>query len=79
MRGRNAYQLSVEKPERKTLGRSRRRRGVEEANLRTDLKKIECEGIDWINLALVRVQYRAVMDTVINLQVSLKARDFLTW
>jgi hypothetical protein len=35
-----------------------------------DLKEIECEVVDWINLAQDRDKLQAVMNTVMNLRVS---------
>jgi hypothetical protein len=42
------------------------------------LRKIGWEGVDWIFLAHDRDQWRAAMNTVMNLRVSQKARNFLT-
>jgi hypothetical protein len=46
--------------------RSRRRR---EDNIRMDLMEIGWEGVDWIHLAQDRDQWRAVVNTVMNLRV----------
>jgi hypothetical protein len=64
---RNAYKVSVGKLERKgPLERPRRRW---EDNIRMYLKEIGWEGVDWIQLAQNRVQWRAFVNTVKNLRV----------
>jgi hypothetical protein len=40
-----------------------------EDNIRTDLKEIGCNGMDWILLAQDRGQWRALVNTVMNLLV----------
>jgi hypothetical protein len=35
-----------------------------------DLRKIGCDGMDWIKLAQDRDQWRALVNTVMNLRVS---------
>jgi hypothetical protein len=40
-----------------------------EGNVRTDLKEIEWGRVDWIDLAHDRDQWRAVVNTVLNLEV----------
>jgi hypothetical protein len=40
-----------------------------EYNLITDHKEIGCKGVDWINLAQDRVQWHALVSTVMNLRV----------
>jgi hypothetical protein len=55
------------KPEGKSpLGRSRRR-WVD--NIKMDLREIKWDGIDWIDLAQDRDQWRALLNTVINIRV----------
>jgi hypothetical protein len=57
----------VGKPERKRpLERPRRRW---DDNVRMDLRKIGWGGMDWIDLADDRDQWRALVDTVIKLRV----------
>jgi hypothetical protein len=64
---RNAYKILVGKPEgRKPLGITRRKW---EDNIRMDLRETGCEGVDWIRLAQDRDQWRAVVNTVMNLRV----------
>jgi hypothetical protein len=60
--------------DKRPLGRPRRRW---EDNIRMDLKEI-WEGVDWLHLAQDLEQWRALVNTVMNLRVPLKARNFLT-
>jgi hypothetical protein len=46
-------------------------------NIRMDLREIGLEGLDLIHLAEDRDQWRALVNTVMNLWVPLNARDFL--
>jgi hypothetical protein len=64
---RNAYRILVGKPEEKRpLGRQRRRW---EDNIKIDLREIGWDGMDWIDLAQDRDQWRALENTVMNLLV----------
>jgi hypothetical protein len=64
---RNAYRILVGKPEgKRRLGR-RRSRWVD--NIKMDLREIGWDGIDRIDLAQDRDQWRAVVNTVIKLRV----------
>jgi hypothetical protein len=64
---RNAYRILVGKPEgKRQLGRPRRR-WVD--NIKMDLREIGWDGMDWIGLAEDRDQWRALVNTVMNLQV----------
>jgi hypothetical protein len=64
---RNAYMILVAKPEGKIqLGRPRRR-WVD--NIKMDLREIEWGGMDSIDLVEVRDQWRALVNTVMNLRV----------
>jgi hypothetical protein len=64
---RNAYKILVGKPEgKRPLGRPRRR-WVD--NIKIDLREIGCEGMDWIEVAQDRDQWRALVNTVMNLEV----------
>jgi hypothetical protein len=64
---RNSYKILVEKPEGKRL-LGRPGRGWED-NIRMDIREIGCEGVDWIHLAQHRDQWRAVVNTVMNLRI----------
>jgi hypothetical protein len=58
----------VGKPEgKRTLGRPRPRR---EDNIKLDLREIEWGGMDWIYLTEDRDQWRALVNTVVNLRVA---------
>jgi hypothetical protein len=64
---RNAYRILVGKPDgRRPLGR-RRRRWVD--NIKMDLRETGWDGMDWIELAQDREQWRALVNTVMNLRV----------
>jgi hypothetical protein len=63
----NAYRILVGKPEGKRPLERRRRRW--EDNIRMDLREIGWGGVDWIDLAQDRDQWRPLMNTVINLRV----------
>jgi hypothetical protein len=64
---RNAYRILVGKPEgRRPLGRPRRR-WVD--NIKIDVGEIEWDGVDWVNLAQYRDQWRALVNTMMNLRV----------
>jgi hypothetical protein len=54
---RHAYIIFVAKPEGKIPLRKPRRRW--EDNIRTDLKEIEWEGVDWVHMAQDRNKWRA--------------------
>ena len=51
---------------RRTLGRTRYRW---EDNIKMDLKEVGCGGMDWIELALDRDRWRALVNSVMNLWV----------
>ncbi|PNF24189.1 hypothetical protein B7P43_G16874, partial [Cryptotermes secundus] len=63
----NAYRILVGKPEGKRPKGRPRRRWVD--NIRTDLKEIAWDGMDWIDLAQDRDQWRALVNMVMNLRV----------
>jgi hypothetical protein len=64
---RNAYRILAGKPEgKRPLGRPRRR-WVE--NIKIDLREIGWDGMHWIDLAQDRDQWRALVNTVMNLRV----------
>jgi hypothetical protein len=63
----NAYRILVGKPEgKRQLGRPRRRR-VD--NIKIYLREIGWDGMDWIDLAQDKDQWRALVNTVMNLRV----------
>jgi hypothetical protein len=64
---RNEYRILVGKPEgKRPLGRPRRR-WVD--NIKMDLREIGRVNMDWIDLALDRYKWRALVNTVIDLRV----------
>jgi hypothetical protein len=65
--GRGVYRVSVGSPEgQRPLGRPRR--GWED-NIKMDHKEIGIGGANWIWLAQDRIQWRAFVNTVMNLQI----------
>jgi hypothetical protein len=61
---RNAYRILVDKPEvKRPLGRPRM------DNIKMDLREIGWDGVDWIELAQDGGQWRALVNTVMNLRV----------
>jgi hypothetical protein len=65
--GRGIYRVLVGRPERKKpLGRPRCRW---EDNIKMDLREIGINVANWIWLAQDRVQWRAFVNTVMNLRV----------
>jgi hypothetical protein len=64
---RNAYEILAGKPGRKRPLRRPRRRWKN--NIRMDLREIGWEGVDLIHLTQVMDQWRALVNTVMNLQV----------
>jgi hypothetical protein len=64
---RNAYRILVRNPEgKRPLGRPRLR-WVD--NIKMDLEEIGWDDRDWIKLAQDRDQWRALVNTVMNLRV----------
>jgi hypothetical protein len=62
-----AYRILVGKPEgKRPLGRPRRR-WVD--NIKMDLRVIGSDGADWFDMAQDRDQWRALVNTVLNLRV----------
>jgi hypothetical protein len=74
--GRGVYRVLVGRPESKKP-RGRRRHRWED-NIKMDLTEIRINGVNWSQLAQDRVQWRACVNTVMNLQIPLKAVNFLT-
>jgi hypothetical protein len=65
--GRDVYRVLVGRPEGKRLLERPRRRW--EDNIKIDLREIGLDGANWIQLAPDRVQWRALVNTVMNLRV----------
>jgi hypothetical protein len=66
--GRGVYRVLVGRPEgKRPLERPRRRW---EDNIKMDLREKGIDGAKWIRLSQNRVQWRASVNTVINLRVS---------
>jgi hypothetical protein len=66
--GRGVYRVLVGKPEvKRPLGRPRRRW---EDIIKLDLREIGIDKANWIQLAQERVQWRAFVNTVMNLRIS---------
>jgi hypothetical protein len=64
---RYAYRILVGEPEVKgPLGRARRRSVY---NIKTDLRELFWDGMDWINVGQDRGQRMALLNIVINFQV----------
>jgi hypothetical protein len=62
------YRVLIGRPEgKRPLGRPRRRW---EDNIKMDLRETGINGANWIQLAQDRVQWRACVNTVMNLRVS---------
>jgi hypothetical protein len=64
---RSAYKILLGKPEGKIpLGRPRR---MWVNNIKMDIREIGRDVVDWIDLAQDRDQWRALVNTVMNLRV----------
>jgi hypothetical protein len=64
---RNAYRILVGMPEGERPLGSPRRRWVD--SIKMDLREIGGDDMDWIDLAQDRDQWKAVVNTVMNLRV----------
>jgi hypothetical protein len=65
---RGEYRVLVGKPEgERPQGRPWHRW---EDNIKTDLKEVGCEGMDWIDVAQDRDRWRAHVNAIMNLQVA---------
>jgi hypothetical protein len=64
---RNAYRILVGKPEGKRPLVRPRRRWVD--NIKMDLGETGWDGVDWIELAQDRDQWRALVNTMMKLRV----------
>jgi hypothetical protein len=66
-KGRGVYRVLVGRPEgKRPLGRPRR---WWEDNIKMYLREIGIDGANWIRLAQDRVQWRACVNTVMNIRV----------
>jgi hypothetical protein len=66
-KGRGVYRILVGRPEgKRPLGRPRRRW---EDNIKMDLREIGIDGMNWIQLAQVSIQWRVFVNTVMKLRV----------
>jgi hypothetical protein len=73
---RNAYRIFIGKPEgNKPLCRQCRR-WLD--NVKMDIREIGWDGVDWIDLAPGRDQWRALVNTVMNLRVPQNSGKFLS-
>jgi hypothetical protein len=66
----------VGKPEGKRPLERPRRTWVD--NIKMDLRQRGWDGVDWIDMAQDRDQWRALVNTVLNLRVPLNAGKFLS-
>jgi hypothetical protein len=64
---RNAYRMLVGNPEGKRPPRRPRRRWMDNINIK--LRERGWDGIDWIDLAEDRDQWRALANAIMNLRV----------
>jgi hypothetical protein len=63
----NTYKVVVGKSE---ASRASGNLGVGgEDNIKMDIKEIRCKGADWIQVAQDRLQWRAVVNMIMNVQV----------
>jgi hypothetical protein len=64
---RGVYRVLVGRPEgKRPLGRLRRRR---DDNIKLEFRETGIDGANWIRLAQDRVQWRAFVNTVMNVRV----------
>jgi hypothetical protein len=74
--GRVVYRVLVGKPEGKRPLEKPRRRW--EGNIMMDLQEVGCEGMDWIELAMDRDRWRALVNAVMELRAPYNAGNFVT-
>jgi hypothetical protein len=71
--GRGVYRVLVRRPKAKRpLGRPR---CMWEDNIKMDLREMGIDGANWIQLAQYRIQWRAFVNTVMNLRVPQRKQD----
>jgi hypothetical protein len=63
----NAYRILVGNPEGKRLLGRPRRRWMD--NIKMDLREIEWDGMDWIDVAQDRDQWRALVNAIMKSRV----------
>jgi hypothetical protein len=73
---RGAYRVLVGKHEGKRPLGSPRCRWKD--NIKVDLQELRCRAMNWIDLAEDRDRWRALVNAVMNLRISLNAGNFLT-
>jgi hypothetical protein len=64
---RNAYRILMGKPEEKRPLRRPRRRWVDD--IKMDIREMGSVSMDWIDLAHDRDQWRALVNTIMNLRI----------
>jgi hypothetical protein len=65
--GRGIYRVLVKRPKgKRPLGRPRHRW---EDNIKMDLRELGIDGVNWVWIVEDRVQWRAFVNTAVNLQV----------
>ena len=73
---RGVYRILVGKPDgQRPHGRPR---GRWEANIKTNLQEVECEGLDCVKLAQDRGKRRTLVSAVMNLRVPYNLGNFWT-
>jgi hypothetical protein len=65
-RGRRGMHIGYWWEKRRPLGRPRR---MWVDNIKINLREIRWDGVDWIDMAQNRDQWRALMNTVLNVRV----------
>jgi len=73
VRDKNAYILIEILKGKKQCGRSKHKRND---NIKTDFKKLCCEGVGWINLIREREGWMKLVKMVMNFRACIKQRGF---